>query len=255
MILTLAGPSGAVPALTGTPKPGDTATLTQNGTPPVARLYCQAEGPEGAGGDPDFRLRLLLCLAPSLHNNLDRGMAPPAGRWLITLDNRDATPFTASLSVQTDQAVFPHSLRELRSYFDDPDYGRFDAAGRPLDIPPDEVPGSTVTRYGTVNASAVSDQVLCIGGYRVSDGKPASYSASGDHGVAPPGGHGPPAHLTAAAPSDDAATLFGTLAAGGRRTDRWWPRAAPALPAPRPPAGLPWDGVRQAARPGPWRQS
>ena len=206
VILTLDGPSGAVPSLTGTPKPGEAATLTHHGKP-VARLYCEAEGPDSAT-DPDFRLRLVLCLAPSLQNDPDRGLAP-SGRWVITLDNRDAHPFQAALSVQTDQAVLPYSLRGLRSYFDDPDYVRFDEVGRPLDIP-NEVPGSKVTRYGTVNASAVSPHVVCIGGYRVSDGKPASYSASGAKG-----GHGVQ-QLTAATPSDDAATLFGTLAAGAQ---------------------------------------
>lgn len=196
--LGFTGPGTAIPALTGRPVPGEAATLTQ-GNRPVARVYCEGEG---------TGLRLIFCLAPSLQNALDRGQCP-SGRWGITLSGPAGTDFKAVASIQTDQSVLPGSLRELRSYFDDPAYVRFDAQGRHIDIP-DEVPGPRVTRYGTVNASAVSPHVVCIGGFRASDGKPAGYSASGEAG-----GQGA-AQLSAATPSDDAPTLFGTLAAGAQ---------------------------------------
>ena len=193
--LTLTPPGGAAP-ITGAPAAGMSATLTQN-TQPVARLYAEQHG---------TRLRLLLCLAPSLQNTPARPQAP-AGAWDVTLSSPEGTRFDATLSVQTDQALVPGSRRGPRSHFQDPAYHRFDAQGRARDVG-NESPGAMVTRFGTVNASASSPDVLCIGGYRGRDGRPAGYSAAGGDQAAP--------HVTAAAPSDDSTALFGVLAAGAQ---------------------------------------
>lgn len=186
---------------------------------------------------PDVcKFRYVLCIAPTLRQDRRQDTAP-AGAWTIKL----ATPngeIRAVMSVQTDQAILPGRAIGLRSYFDDPVYVTHDEAGRlvesyaypaadgkwPKNTDWDPENPSLVRRHGTMNASAAHDYVTCVGGYRVTDGKPMAYSATGrgrksggDDGIgvktdfADGGRRGAPTVLL---PTDDGPAHFGVLAAG-----------------------------------------
>ncbi|MEM9140908.1 MAG: hypothetical protein AAGB15_13870, partial [Pseudomonadota bacterium] len=137
-----------------------------------------------------------------------------------------------------DQAILPGRAIGLRSYFDDPVYRTHGEDGRLIESyaypgPDGKRPALTdwdasnlspVLRHGTMNASAAHEYVACVGGYRVSDGKPAAYSATGrgrksgkddatgfKAGFEDGGRRGAP---TAVLPTDDGPAHFGVLAAG-----------------------------------------
>jgi hypothetical protein len=135
--------------------------------------------------------------------------------------------------VQTDQQISAGSPNNLRSYFDDPAYRRYDEEGRlvesecyPVDkagkIQPDLIGESPVRRHGTMNSSASNKAVARVGGYRLTDGKPAFYSATGrgqtsgvDDGTSGSSlMHDASGAPTVALPTDDGPAHFGILASG-----------------------------------------
>ncbi|MBX3529118.1 MAG: hypothetical protein KF849_00820 [Rhizobiaceae bacterium] len=195
----------------------------------VAAVYCEKVGPPDGSGPHHFRY--VLCLAPTY---IETEMSPaPSGAWKIRLRNERDMRIQCRLSVQTDQQVSAGGPNNLRSYFDDPAYRRFeDAAGlvesesypdAPGAINTDLVGGSPVRRHGTMNSSAANRAVARVGGYRMTDGRPAFYSATGrgrtngaddgtllGHSLM----HGASGAPTAALPTDDGPAHFGILAAG-----------------------------------------
>jgi len=178
----------------------------------------------------------IVCIAPTLRQWID-GSVAPAGTWKIKVRNNHNEQVLCVLSVQTDQSLLPNRPVNLKSYFDDPKYRKYDDAGRPIDSYsyskwPNACPentdvgyGENVRRHGTMNASASHNAVARVGGYRSSDGKPAPYSATGRGGangsddgvkVRPlanyvTGHSGAP---TVSLPTDDGPAHFGILAAG-----------------------------------------
>ncbi len=187
------------------------------------------------GSSPELhKFRFVICVAPTARNEGKEPVAP-AGVWKIKIKNQSTEQVQCVLSVQTDQHILPGNAINLRSYFDDPGYQLYDDAGRPLESysypEPDyqkprnlDIMANTpVRRHGTMNASAAHQGVTRVGGYRVSDGRPAPYSATGrgqtdgtDDGTAlgsiqVDGRSGAP---TAVFPTDDGPAHFGILAAG-----------------------------------------
>lgn len=218
------------------------------GAGPVARIYIRryAANPalgllkgRGCGGrvpSTRIRTRYILCIAPT-YRPLNDGPSAPGGLWQIRLSRPWFGTRLCAASIQTDQSVTPNRSVNLRSYFDDPAYQRHDETGRVLDsysYPPDDCGNvenldirareSRVRRHGTMNASAAHKAVARIAGYRLSDGRPATYSATGvgrasgqDAGL--DYGSGSKSELkarapTVAFPSDDGYAHFGLLAAG-----------------------------------------
>jgi hypothetical protein len=209
------------------PVPGAPGQVRRLGD--IAAIYCERVGSPGAKGLHHFRY--VLCLAPTY---IRSELSPaPSGAWTIRLRNDKRKRIQCRLSVQTDQQVSAGRPSSLRSYFDDPDYRRFDEAGRlvesegyPRDagsVNSDLIGGSPVRRHGTMNSSASNRAVARVGGYRLTDGRPAFYSATGrgrrngqDDGTLL--GHsfvnGASGAPTAALPTDDGPAHFGILAAG-----------------------------------------
>lgn len=159
-----------------------------------AAIYCDHVS---FSDNPDEHLiRYLICLAPSLRQ-VTGGAIAPAGTWKISLHNTAKqgaknAEVQAVLSVQSDQNIFPGRPVNRLSYFDDKRYREFDQSGRPVvtyGFPSQknldavaaigESPPVPVRRHGTMNASTAPDQVVAVGGYRRSDGKPAFYSSTG----------------------------------------------------------------------------
>lgn len=182
----------------------------------IAAIHCGMDPADRLDGRQLFRI--LVCVAPTSRPG-GTGPCAPSGAWTIRLRNTGQTPLEVDLNIQTDQSVLPGSTAGRRSYLDSPSYRRHDAAGRLLDTAGaegarpdfDPVANPCVRRHGTINATASGTRVVCLGGYRLSDGCEAPYSSTGA-GVALSGdGRSAP---TAALPTDDGHAHFGRLAAG-----------------------------------------
>ena len=195
----------------------------------TAAIYCESVA--AADGKMPYLLRYVLCVAPTYFTAA--GSPTPSGDWTIRLHNRlEEKQIQCRLSVQTDQQIAAGSPNNLRSYFADASYRRYDEAGRwvesecyPADekMKPDLIGCSPVRRHGTMNSSASNGAVARVSGYRETDGKPATYSATGrgrtdgqDDGtelgyMLADDASGAP---TAAFPTDDGPAHFGVLAAG-----------------------------------------
>lgn len=140
-------------------------------------------------------VRHVLCLAPT-YDPRTKIKTAPAGRWKITVKNLTGERIQCVVSVQSDQQIKPGNPINRRSYFDDPCYRVYDETGRlvesyaypftrpyNLDLieggPEGAKRRSPVRRHGTLNSSAAHKHVARVGGYRVSDGRPAAYSSTG----------------------------------------------------------------------------
>ena len=193
-----------------------------------AAMYFQAL-PSGKGRSRTFRY--VVCVAPT-QLQTGEGATAPAGMWRIRVRNTGDETIQCVLSVQTDQKILPARSIYKRSYFDDIAYQVYDDDGllvesysypaeEPVNL--DLAAKTPVRRHGTMNASAAHNYVSRVGGYRVSDGKPAPYSATGrgrtsgeDDGtqlgsIDWEGRSGAP---TASFPTDDGPAHFGVLSAG-----------------------------------------
>ncbi|MHC9236764.1 hypothetical protein ACX9MO_14120 [Pseudooceanicola sp. 502str34] len=176
----------------------------------AGRIYCDAvTAPDGA-----LRHRHQICLAPTRPGAT--GVTAPAGRWRLRLRNAGPAPLRLRAHIQSDQATLPGLRRARHSYFDHPAYQphdslgaaadsyAYDASARDLDGP------DPLHRHGTLNAYAVTEGAISVGGFRVSDGRPAGYSATGAAATAIGGHPGPDLLL----PSEDGPAHFGILAEG-----------------------------------------
>nr|MEC9421165.1 hypothetical protein [Pseudomonadota bacterium] len=142
------------------------------------------------------RKRLLICLAPTeVQVNPGNVSAPPAadaGLWKVSIErNRDealSEPVLAWIQRDDDPEFLKSGGRQ--SYFDMPDYRRFDDEGKLKDndrIAIAQSAESVVRRFGTLNGVATGKTTTVIAGYRgtsgngyrVSKGVPVDYSSAG----------------------------------------------------------------------------
>lgn len=181
-----------------------------------ARLYTSIEYSKQT---KTFRHFYLLCVTASERSPNSELIARP-GAWTILLRNRGKKPVRVHLDVQSDQSTLPYAATGLRSYFDAPSYSRHVESGRRRDsyaYPFDPYQGGldnspVVRRHGSMNDTASSRDTVAVAGYRLSDGRPVDYSATGLDEVVDPdtGKIGP----TLAQVTDDGAAHFGILASG-----------------------------------------
>ncbi|WP_298975814.1 hypothetical protein [uncultured Roseobacter sp.] len=140
---------------------------------------------------PWFRYRFLICLRSPNFSELGSPdkVGAPAGRWKICIKNRlENDDLKVRMHIQTDAAPGPGQKVVRGSYFDDRDYIRTEYSGRVADTYT-YVPGrndrvdldrtSYVRRHGTLNSYAANKYVITVGGFRLSDGRPANYSGTG----------------------------------------------------------------------------
>ncbi|MFD0979536.1 hypothetical protein [Tropicimonas aquimaris] len=203
----------------GTSQPRRTRVNARSLWGEVAEIHCGMDPADRQDGKQLFRI--LVCVAPTSRPG-DTGPCAPSGAWNIHLRNRGVHRLEIDLNIQTDQAILPGSTAGRRAYFDSPYYHRYNEAGRMLDTaatepvpvnrPPGAPPGTPVVlRHSTINATASSTQVACLGGYRLNDGREAPYSSTGAGVPLPKDGRSAP---TAALPTEDGAAIYGRLAAG-----------------------------------------
>ncbi len=129
----------------------------------------------------------------------------PAGIWRIDLQNvKLAHNQAVHAWVQRDDSLYGFPLRGRQSFFDDPEYVRFDNAGR--DKETDDT-ASQVKRKSTINAMATGKSPIVVGGYLRKEMVAAKYSSSGAR-------RPPPRRPDAMAVSEDSRVHSGILAAG-----------------------------------------
>jgi hypothetical protein len=140
----------------------------------------------------------------------------PAGRWVLQVERLPFEcmdrPFHVHAWVQRDDSIYGYPLRGRQSYFDHPDYVRYDLRGFRVTEDPAQGP-CPVKRASLVNAVATGRQVLTAGGYRERDLGVAEYSAGGPNTPAEAAGFRKPDALL---PSDTSRAHRGVLAAGSR---------------------------------------
>lgn len=144
--------------------------------------------PRRPTGNPD-RAMALVAAGPT--RSLEGEALAPCGVWTITVSS------VASIKgvhawVQRDDAAFGFVRRGRQSFFDDPDYVRFDddlriRGKRGVGLPMvEDTGGSYVKRAGTLNAIATGDLTIVVGGFRESDGSEVPYSSTGDDSMRSP---------------------------------------------------------------------
>jgi hypothetical protein len=156
------------------------------------------------------RRMILVAAAPTVADER-RCACAPAGLWQLRIKRLDsgAEPVAIDAWIQRDDNVHGFRRRGRQSYFDDPDYLRFDAVGRPVE---EDQPGSYVRRAGTLNAIGTGEETIVVGGYRGSDGAPATYSPRGPEAPGDAARAGPDLMSV----SERSVTRRGVLGAGTR---------------------------------------
>ncbi|MCX7646465.1 MAG: hypothetical protein N2Z62_14375 [Rhodobacteraceae bacterium] len=200
---------------------------------PHARIYCEARAFRSEADQDRRRVRFVLCLGPP--HCLGTTPPPgPAGVWQVEVKCTRRT--SVRFQVQSDQSGMIQSGTGLQSYLDDPAYRPWldtARAGDPAQTltaahgaPRDSFAypmnsGSAgwlewgqgpVFRVGTTNALASTFYACAVAGYRVSDGRPAVYSATGQE--RPDATHVLPIQL--AYPTEEGSAHYGILGAGAR---------------------------------------
>jgi hypothetical protein len=185
---------------------GESWTATASGAPIGKACYYPAT-------QPMARPHVTLWIAPTARPDADVPTAP-AGLWRIEIDNSAGAAAVAPIDawIQRDDTAPGYPRRGRQSYFDDPDYLRYDNGGRAIEV--DSGP-SCIRREGLLNAIATGSLPVVVGGFRRSDRNVAAYSAGGP--LPPPGRGAPnPDGPDALLPSEDAPSMRGVLAAGTR---------------------------------------
>jgi hypothetical protein len=154
------------------------------------------------------RRMILVAIAPTATAHPTRRVAPP-GHWRVEIQNGSGRELELDAWIQRDDNVHGFRRRGRQSAFDDREYVRLDANGRPVE---EDQPKSYVQRAGTLNSIGTGNETIVAGGYRGSDGAPALYSARGPDD--PPDGvrAGPDAMEV----SERSISRRGVLAAGAR---------------------------------------
>ncbi len=241
---------GAFPLLIDVIPPGMTEESPQEPTSPsfcdllsgLGRIYCDIlpsngdpatsfSRETGDSGEDNFRLRYLICLSPNGVVLPGEPMAP-AGKYRVRLINQQVKEKKLSVvaKIQTDEATIQTFRNAKRSYFEHAAYQMFESDGRPADTYKytgdienrfdQDRDDSPIKRHGTMNSYATTNRVAAIGGYRLSDGRPADYSGSGlgpwtQRKIVNTDGYSRLAP-TAAFPSDDGCAHFGILSDGAQ---------------------------------------
>ena len=218
LALMLAPPSGPVsPVEPGCA--GQMTTLTDDEGREIARIYCRKHSnePVSSGEEKWHRVGYILCTAPTLPQD-HRLQRAPAGAWRLGVSAAKATKGYAY--VQSDQSLTFGGNTGLVSSFAHPDYQRYDEMGYLNDIVSYPYDGSTpvntddtppIRRRDTMNTIAHLKEARVIGGYRVTDGKPALYSSASSDAVG-----ASRAAPSALLPGEDGVARFGLLGAGSK---------------------------------------
>lgn len=170
----------------------------------------------------NHRGMFLIALQPT--ERIDTGPVAPAGLWTVHLRNRgfegDAV---VDAWIQRDAAPFGYPSGGRQSYFDHPDYRRFDESGKEEE---EDEPACLIQRGGSMNALATGSTPIVVGGLLARELRPPKYSAGGPK---PLGGAPRPSALVT---SDDSRVHGGVIAAG-TRSGSWVAMNGTSVAGPR----------------------
>lgn len=197
--------------------------LAPDGTSQIGRVYYGLSQSALRSAD-QVRLRVVVAIAPTLvffpMNNEARKTTvklAPAGRWKFRL-KKLKHPLRIDAYIQADLFGGPLPQNARRAYFDHELYRNFMEGGQVRDSfscsdPTKPLDSGPISRVGTHNALASTPYVSMIGGYRYSNGCPATYSATGYRG---PPTHNSQSDVDVIFPCEDGFTHAGILGAGPR---------------------------------------
>lgn len=232
-----------------------TPPFTSAALPPITVSSGQPTDAFTAGGNKVYWARYVPAAAPvvadSIVLSIARTAPDPAGTWgdavaqsgvwRVTLKSAAAVPGLHSW-IRRSETLSGRRAKGRQSYFDDPEYARFDRTGRPWDFDP--AGAAHVKRFQTLSGIATGQETRVIGGYRNSDLYPAFYSS---HGTRMLGGTATgPDWLTCCDESD---ALLGVHAAGTRSGSVVAMNGTSAA-APRATRWIAMEWLRTGSRPG-----
>ncbi|WP_460447977.1 S8 family serine peptidase [Alsobacter sp. SYSU BS001988] len=210
-------PAGRV-GLTLTPPRGNALSILEGGplreaksSQTVIYRVAYAVDPNAGRGFFTIFVRRTFSLAHQGPNNAQ--WVAPSGVWTIRLTNYGlAADEEIHARVHRDDTPYGYPTRGRQSYFDAPDYERFDLQGRPVEVDNDSV----VKRRGTLNTLATGPSPVVVGAARRQGRHVARYSSAGPaspSAVGPPGFRaGPDCLMT----SDRSSVRRGVIASGTR---------------------------------------
>ncbi len=124
-----------------------------------------------------------LSMMPTARNYNISSMADvkptaPAGVWKVVIKDINVTETTEiNCWVERDDTAYGYQSQGRQSYFDDPDYQRYDDYTAPVEV--DTGTDSTTKRSGTLNGIATGDKVIVVGGMYRKEKSLTNYSACG----------------------------------------------------------------------------
>ncbi|NQV99216.1 MAG: hypothetical protein HQ483_05935 [Rhodospirillales bacterium] len=168
----------------------------------LARIYHQLVPRENGQN----RERIVIAVQATA---LDGGESSrcPSGIWQVLVRNKTLPAMQKiDFRIRRDDSLAGQKMTGRQSYFDQPDYVVFEEGnGRYRDDLDHET--GYVTRRGTFNTYATGATPITVGGYRLSDGIPSSYTGAGP-------ASGQQAGPAISAVSDESPYFQGVIAAG-----------------------------------------
>lgn len=211
--VTLTPPDG-IPLSISTTDPSNTLMKPIPGTPKPSYTV---EFLKNSGGLQSF----VLAVGPTASDpwTEDVYSVVPSGNWMVEVLVRssvDSTSVNFDAWIKRSDTPPGRRAKGRQSYFDDPNYQRFDLNTKPVEFDPDLA--SYVRRENTLSGIATGREPYVIGGYRRGPDPlkqmPTIYTSEAIH---PKSG---PARVNWLAPSDDGVACRGTLGAGTRAAGR-----------------------------------
>ncbi|MBM7068424.1 hypothetical protein [Actibacterium sp. 188UL27-1] len=160
--------------------------------------------------------RVLLAIVPTQLPYPSTRPVAPSGIWTITVTAKlPEAGQKIEAWIQRDDEPIGYKRPGRPSYFDDPDYRRFDGPDQQGDVKLTDDPNCVVKRYGALNGMATGQKTRIIGGYM---GPPAAHAAlyAGAADKSTNGANHRMRYPCASAQSDTSRVLSGTLGSGTR---------------------------------------
>ena len=129
----------------------------------IARVTHDLPDLWAAGSKRVRRRRILLALAPT-DPWLPHRVPAPAGLWTLSIHANVPAAERIEAWIQRDDTPLGHKRGGLQSYFDHPQYERFELSGH-VRVDDEADPPSPVRRRGTLSGLATGRSVVVIGGY------------------------------------------------------------------------------------------
>ncbi|QFS83555.1 hypothetical protein FIU97_12000 [Roseivivax sp. THAF40] len=206
-------------------EPGQHAELVNDQGAAIAWLAYQYVGGQTGRG------LVTLSSNPTAHLEETSDLAP-AGLWTLEITRTaNAPPEPIHVWIRRDETLPGQEPGGRQSFFNNPDYVRFDRFGAPLPVDPPDA-SCPVRRSGTLSGFACGAMPVVVAAYVAEEAVLSDYSAAGPLNPVP-GGRAPEREgPDLAARGDDSFVLRGVLSAGSR-SGSWVRLAGTSVAAPQ----------------------